>query len=135
MSLSLIKGALENKVISIIPNINTNYEGVNPNTPVSGVPYQSLYFMPATNEGSYINDKAYLARGIFQISLFYPFGVGTKDIMERVNLYLNAFAIGTQLVNQGVTVSISDTPDVVRIGQSGDRYVIHISIPFKSLIG
>lgn len=134
MSLSLIKGALENKVLSIIPNITTNYEGVNPAPIVAGVPYQSLYFMPASNDNQFINTADYLAIGIFQISLFYPFGVGTADVLARAKLYIDGFSMGTILVNQGVRVHITSTPDVARMGQVGDRYVVHVSINFKALL-
>jgi hypothetical protein len=133
MSLNLIKGALENKIISITPTISTAYEGVS-FTPVVGVPYQEVYFMPAINEAQYINDKGYFAKGIFQITLSYPFGVGTNDIMARAQLYVNAFSMGEVLMNQGQKVTISDAPDVVRLGQSGDRYKVAVSVNYKAFV-
>lgn len=131
MSLSLIKGALETQVASISPTISTEYENVL-FTPVAGTPYQSMYFMPAINERRHLNDAAYTAKGIFQITLFYPLNQGTSAVMTRAQLYVDNFPIGLILVNSTTKVIISDTPDVVRLGVVGDRYQVVISVSWKA---
>jgi hypothetical protein len=133
MSLSLIKGALENAIISVTPNIATEYENV-PFTPVAGTPYQSLYFMPSINIAEYINEKSYMARGIFQITLSYPSNKGTADVMARANLYMDKFHNGATFTNQGQKVQITGVPDVVRLGNDGDRYRVAVSVEWRCLV-
>lgn len=133
MSLSLIKGALENKIMSITPNIATAYENV-AFTPTAGVPYQELFFVPAINEAQYINEVTYKAKGIFQINLNYLVGVGTADVMARAKLYVDAFYVGLKMINQGQEVIISDTPDVRVLGKNGDRYIVVISVNWKAFL-
>jgi len=133
MSLVLIKNAFYTKISSINPKIATAYEG-KAYTPISNIPYQELYLLPADNNAPYLNEKTYLARGIFQITLKYPFGNYTDDVQNRAQLYIDNFLQGTKLTSGDITVTITDTPDTVTLGQDGDRYVIAVSIPWKSLI-
>ena len=133
MSNNLIKGAIEIKIASITPTISTAYENVT-FTPVSGEPYQVFNLLPAINEAMFINDVSYKSLGIFQITLHYPLNQGTADVMARADLYLNAFDIGTNLVNGAATVKITDTPDIRVLGVVGDRYVVAISVNYKSYL-
>jgi len=133
MSLLLIRNAFYTKISSINPKIATAYEG-KAYTPISGTPYQELYLLPADNNSPYLNDKTYLAVGIFQMTLKYPFGSYTDDTQNRAQLYIDNFLKGTNIISGNITITITNTPNIVPLGQDGDRYVMAVSIPWKSLI-
>ena len=126
-----IKQAFENKINSITPTIQTAYENVT-FTPTAGVPYQELYLIPATNDNIFIDGEGFISYGIFQITLKYPTGKGTKDISDRVKLYLDNFKSGDNLVQGGITTNILNTPKVVSLGTSGDRIIYAISINYQA---
>ena len=126
-----IKQAFENKINSITPTIQTAYENVT-FTPTAGVPYQELYLIPATNDNIFVSGDGFISYGIFQITLKYPTGKGTKDILDRVRLYLGNFKSGDNLVQDGITINILNTPKFVNLGMSGDRIIYAISINYQA---
>lgn len=126
-----IKTAFEIKLNSITPIIATAYENV-PFTPTSNVPYQELSLLPSYNDSEYINDKQYISYGLVQITLKYPTTKGSKDILDRVKLYMNNFVRGDTLTNGGISIKIRSTPVAVNLGTIGDRYVYAISINYKA---
>lgn len=127
-----IKQAFENKINSINPTIQTAYENVT-FTPTAGVPYQELYLIPSTNDNRNIDGSGFISYGIFQITLKYPTGKGTKAIMERIKLYLDNFVSGENLPEEnGITTNILNTPEVVNLGTSGDRIIYAISINYQA---
>ena len=126
-----VKIAFETKINSITPTIQTAYENVT-FTPTAGVPYQELYLIPATNDNIFIDGEGFVSYGIFQVNLKYPTGKGTKDILDRVKLYLDNFKSGDNLVQGGITTNILNTPKVVNLGTSGDRIIYAISINYQA---
>lgn len=126
-----IKQAFEEKINTITPLIATASEGAS-FSPTVGVPYQELYLIPATNDNIFVSGEGFISYGIFQITLKYPTGKGTKDILNRVKLYLDNFKSGDNLVQGGITTNILNTPKVVNLGTSGDRIIYVISINYQA---
>lgn len=126
-----IQNAFSIKLNSINPTIATVYENV-PFTPTSNVPYQELSLLPSYNDSEYINDKQYASYGLVQITLKYPTTKGSKDILDRVKLYMNNFVRGDTLSNGGISIKIRSTPVAVNLGTIGDRYIYAISINYKA---
>ena len=126
-----IENAFRIKLNTISPVIATAYENV-PFTPTSNVPYQELSLLPSYNDSEYINDKQYISYGLVQITLKYPTTKGSKDILDRVKLYMNNFVRGDTLTNGGISIKIRSTPVAVNLGTIGDRYVYAISINYKA---
>lgn len=126
-----IQNAFSIKLNSINPTIATAYENV-PFTPTSNVPYQELSLLPSYNDSEYINDKQYISYGLVQITLKYPTTKGSKDILDRVKLYMNNFVRGDTLTNGGISIKIRSTPVAVNLGTIGDRFVYAISINYKA---
>ena len=127
------KLAFEEAINAITPTIATAYENVS-FTPTINVPYQELYDIPSNNDHLFINSANYEALGVFQITLRYPSGKGTKDVSNRAELYVSSFPVGTKLTKDGVTVIVTDTPDVTHLGVNGDRYSVAVSINYKVYI-
>lgn len=126
-----IENAFRIKLNTISPVIATAYENV-PFTPTNNVPYQELSLLPSYNDSEYINDKQYISYGLVQITLKYPTTKGSKDILDRVKLYMNNFVRGDTLTNGGISIKIRSTPVAVNLGTIGDRYVYAISINYKA---
>lgn len=126
-----IKTAFEKKIATISPTIATAYESVS-FLPTTGVPYQELYLIPATNDNPFIDNSKYIAYGIFQITLKYPTNKGSKDILDRVKLYLDNFRSGDNLVQGGITINILNAPTVKNLGIDGDRLVYIVSINYQA---
>ena len=119
----------EAKLNTITPLLSTAFENA-PFSPVNNVPYQELFLIPAINDNIFIDNAGYLSYGIFQITLKYPTGKGTKDILDRVKLYLDNFKSGTILTKDGIETNIQGTPTVKNLGVVGDRICYAISINY-----
>ena len=126
--------AFEEAINAISPTIATAYENVS-FTPSSGVPYQELYDIPASNDHLFTNSSEFEGLGIFQITLKYPSGKGAKDVSNRAELYVSSFPVGTVLTRGTTKVHIIQTPKVNILGVDGDRYVVAVSINYKSYKG
>ena len=123
-----------NKINSIIPTIDTVLEGTTSYTPTAGKEYQELYYLPAINDSQNIDNPDYFNRGIFQITLKYPNKQGLSKILDKCDLYVNAFAKGTKFTFQGITIAITETPTLVNLGNESDRVVYAISINYKAYV-
>ena len=123
-----------NKINSITPTIDTVLEGTASYTPTAGKEYQELYYLPAINDSQNIDNPDYFNRGIFQITLKYPNKQGLSKILDRCDLYVNAFAKGTSFTFQGLTIATTETPTVVNLGNESDRVVYVVSINYKAYV-
>ena len=126
--------AFEEAINAISPTIATAYENVS-FTPSSGVPYQELYDIPASNEHLFIDNSEFEGLGIFQITLKYPSGAGMKTVSNRAELYVSSFPVGTKLTKNEEVITVLQTPKVNNLGVDGDRVIVAISINYKSIKG
>lgn len=126
-----IKQAIEIKLNSILPAIQTSYENT-PFAPTNGTAYQEVAILPAYNDNIFIDNSGYLSYGLVQILLKYPIGGGTKAILDRVKLYLDNFKSGSNLTKDGIEVNIQGTPSIKNLGVVGDRFVYAISINYMA---
>ena len=128
------KLAFEEAINAISPTIATAYENVS-FTPTINVPYQQLYDIPSSNNHLFIDNSEFEGLGIFQITLRYPSGKGTKDAFNRAELYVSSFPVGRKLTKNGDTITVLQTPQIDVLGVDGDRYVVAVSINYKSIKG
>lgn len=126
--------AFEEAINAINPTIATAYENVS-FTPTSGVPYQELYDIPASNNHLFIDNAEFEGLGIFQITLKYPSGAGMKAVSNRAELYVSSFPCGRKLTKNGDTITVLQTPKVNNLGVDGDRIVVAVSINYKQIKG
>jgi len=127
-----IKQSFETEIAAITPALDTGYEGVRYD-PIVGRPYQELYLLPALNDNIYIDGEGFVSYGIFQITLRYPTGTNaSKNILERIKLILDTFPSGSNLVKDGITTNIVNTPSVKNMGIVGDRLVYVVSINYQA---
>lgn len=126
--------AFEEAINAISPTIATAYENVS-FTPTINVPYQELYDIPASNDHLFINSSEFEGLGIFQITLRYPSGKGSKDAFNRAELYVSSFPCGRKLTKNGDIITVLQTPQIDVLGVDGDRYVVAVSINYKQYKG
>jgi len=129
MSIVSVRAALETKLNNMTPALATEWEDI-PFTPVTGVPYQQTWLLPATPDNPTMGDDFYREQGIFQITLMYPLQTGTAASAARAQLIRTAFKRGTSMVSGSVTVRIDRTPEVSPGRVDGDRWSIPVKIRY-----
>lgn len=127
-----IRTALENKLATITPLLATQLENTLPITTVAGTPYQSAVMLYGGTTDEAITNDWKKEIGIFQVTLFYPTGNGAKTCEDRARLIRDTFVNGMTLSHVNDTVKISKTPDIKVMGNLADRFVIVVSVYWKS---
>ncbi len=128
-----IRAGLTAHLNTITPLIATAYQGGKFDSTV-GVPYQEVYLLPAENENYAISEKSYLSKGVFQITLKYPFGVGTNDIESRCSLYVDSFYFNRKITKDGIDIYIDSTPKIVSLGKDSDRIVYAVTMNYTACV-
>lgn len=106
----------------------------NPIPPVDGGPHQEAFILPADNSGENLKNTTTLHKGIFQVNLCYPAGVGTSAVEQRALLLQNHFnAAGPKLEGAGIAVRITKKPSIARPMDRPGLYVVPVSIPYESI--
>jgi hypothetical protein len=98
----------------------TAWEGVH-FKPFAGAPYQRVNLLPATPENPSFGDSMVREIGIFQVTLYYPAGRGTGDVLARAQMIRSLFKRGAAFESGGVVVKILKTPAIVN-GHPVDEY-------------
>lgn len=125
-----IRSAFTAYLNTITPIIATAKEGVT-FSPVGGTPYQEIFILPALNDNYAISETSYLATGIFQINLYYPFGSGTKDIEERIALYMANFKVNQILTKDTLNIYLTSAPQYRNLGKQDDRQVYTFYVNYR----
>jgi hypothetical protein len=132
MSQISIRSALETKLATLTPKVSTQFENVT-FTPVTNVPYQSVYLLMNSPEDTTVADSVmYREKGIFQITLRYPLGNGTVAIMTQAEKIRTAFKIGTILTKDNRRVLCDKTPDIRVLPNEVDRFVVVVRVFFTA---
>jgi hypothetical protein len=127
MSIVSIRAALEVRLTSIAPSIQTAWENA-PFSPTAGVAYQSVFLMPAAPENPTFGDGFYREIGLLQVSLFYPLQAGPKAAADRAELIRTTFKRGTSMVSGTVTVRVARTPEIGQGRVDGDRWHVPVRV-------
>jgi len=133
MSQIKIRAALETALNSITPSIACAWENVSFTPPASSVPYQQAHMIfarPANIEAG----SSHQELGFMQIKLMYPENAGPATATARAELLRTTFRRAASFVNSGVTVSITDTPEITRGEPEDGRFVLVVKIRFRSFI-
>lgn len=94
--------------------------------------HQKSFMIPASNKSIGLQEKTTLHRGIFQVSLCYPTGIGAGAVEERAAALQLHFAAGTVLTAGGVKVRVKGKPSV-GAPISTSPYVVPVSIGYTSV--
>lgn len=129
MSQPTIRAVLESALASIKPAIDTAWQNV-PYTPVTGRPYQAAYLLPVAPENYSMGNDSRQERGIFQVSLFYPPGLGTAAAGARAEAIAALFHRGASFIKDGITVQIERTPEIADGRADDDRWMVPVKIRY-----
>jgi hypothetical protein len=133
MSTVSIRKALEVKLAAMSPNLATAYENLT-FTPVSGTPHQEVFLLPGQPDNSEMGAKNYLEVGLFQVNLCYPIGPGPAAAQARAELTKTHFKRGTTMLQDGISVLVTRTPQIAPAFRRDDRYIIPVSIYYQAHI-
>lgn len=123
-----VRAALETALAAMSPALSTAYENV-AFVPVADTPYQRAETMFARPDNREISAN-FLEQGIFQVTLCYPPNAGPAAAATRAELIRTAFKRSSSFASGGVTVTVSDTPEVKPAYVDGDRYCVPVCIRF-----
>jgi hypothetical protein len=76
----------------------------------------------------------YQEHGVFQVTLVYPVGIGVGAIAARAEVIRSAFKKGSTFVNSGLTVTISDTPELGNFAAVADSFSLPVKISYLAHI-
>ena len=131
MSYKTIQAALEKKLATISPAIATAYENL-PYTPTVGTPYQRVNLLPNATADRAISADVREYFGLFQVTLFYPAGNGRGLAQARADAIDAAFKPVQRLTESSTIVEITESAQVAGGYQDGDRWVVPITIRWRS---
>jgi len=131
MSIASVRTALESKLNAMTPAVAIAWNNLG-YTPVTGTPYQACYLLPAKPDNPTLGDGFYRMQGIFQISLFYPTGVGPQTADKRADLTAAAFKRGTTMTSGGIKVLVDEAPYIGQGRADGDRWMIPIRVRYSA---
>lgn len=133
MSLSKIYGAFIAKINTVVPLIDTAFENKD-YIPTTGKEYQEVYILPSSNNVPYINEASYEMEGLVQITLCYPINEGRSKCMDRANLYMGLFPVGTVLTIDSLKIRTKGVPQITNLGVDNGRYKIALRVGFICML-
>lgn len=108
----------------------TAWEGVT-FKPNAGVPAQRVNFVWATPENPSYGSAVTRESGFMQITLYYPNGYGTRDVLTRAQLIKSTFPRGASFTSEdGVVVHIDKTPNIMPYMPIDENFVLPVRVPF-----
>ena len=133
MSLNRIYTAFITKLNTLTPLIDTAYENKD-YVPIAEKEYQEVYILPSSNNVPYINETSYEMEGLVQITLCYPINEGRSKCMDRANLYMGLFPVGTVLTIDSLKIRIKGVPQITNLGVDSGRYKIALRVGFLAML-
>lgn len=133
MSLNKIYAAFITKINTITPQIPTAYENKKYD-PLIGVDYQEVFILPSSNNVPYINEISYEMEGFVQITLCYGYDEGRSKCMDRANIYMGLFPVGTVLTIDSLKIRIKGVPQITNLGVDSGRYKIALRVGFLAVL-
>lgn len=125
---AVIRSVLQNHLTEL-GRFNTAWEGVNNKVEL---PYQSVFLNISTSTTATISDRPLATEtGFLQVTLFYPFGKGTKTIEQKASEIRRHFQ-GLSKIDSNVQVVVHSPPQIGGAFLSEDRLALPITIYFTA---
>ena len=131
MTIAAIQAALESRLYGISPAISTAWQNVE-FAPVIGTPWQQVTLLVNTPVDHAVTLDVTEQRGVLQVTLYYPGGVGTATALARANAVATRFAPPQSLISGGTTVEILSTPQIGSGLALDGWWGIPITVPWRS---
>lgn len=127
--MKLIRKALEDRLKLIVPAMPIAFENAK-YTPVIGTAYQKAMLLPNDTDTPTLSQTRLIETGIFQVSVYVPFGGGTGLASDRAVLIRNHFPAGLVLTEATTKIRISKAPSIAGAIYDDVWYLVPVSIPF-----
>lgn len=129
-----IKAALETVLAGLSPALPTQWEGtpITPPTPASG--WLRTHLLPAVSKPAGLGSAAQtIHTGIFQVSVFWPAGVGTGAAVAVADAVAALFHRGSSASSGSTRVEFL-TPSIAPLIHATDDPWLHIpvSVPYRA---
>lgn len=98
--------------------------------PLNGVPYQKVNFVFSRPDNITMGDAFYRERGYMQICLYYPQKTGPVAAMSRAELIRKTYPRGASFSNNGFTVHIDRTAEILPGVPEDESYIVYVRVPF-----
>lgn len=133
MSDQAIRKAFEAALAAMAPPLPTVYQGQEPPRGFDATKaHQKCWLLPDANKSLGLAQNRTLQKGIFQVNLCYPSGIGASDADTRATALQTHFYAGRILEVDGVKVRVTGRPD--RHGPSSiSPYTVPVSIRYQSI--
>lgn len=128
-----VRQALEVALNALTPALESAWENT-AFVPKDGVPHQEVRMLPNVPDNTAIGGQYYREQGILQVELAYPLLKGSKDAQTRAEAIRTLFKRGTQLVKDGITVTIETTPAIGPGFVARDRWRVPVSVRYNAQI-
>lgn len=129
MSIPVACAALENK-LALMPAMPTAHENV-AFTPTQGVAYQRINHLINSPVDHAVTSDVTEFRGIMQVALAYPLGVGRGAAQTKAQAIVDHFKPPQSITSGIYIITIDKTPRISGAMIDGDRYVIPVSIEWR----
>ena len=133
MSLALIRKAMETRLAAAPGSLPTAYENTD-FTPVLALPYQRANLLPNDPDDRERGTRGYTERGLFQITLSYPYGKGSGAAGAYGNALRSHFKRGLTLVEGSLQIHVIHTPAVTPASIDEGRYVVAITVSWQCYV-
>jgi hypothetical protein len=132
MSQQLIRAALDTR-LSTLPGLPpVAWEGED-YAPVQGVTYAKVALLPRTPSNRTLTEQLQDNGGVYQIGLYFPRGTPTGTMDALAGTIQQHFAAGTSLSAGIIGVRIEGTPAIAAGFPTGDRWLVPVSIRYRSI--
>lgn len=111
----------------------TSFENVAFAPPLLSVPYQQAFTLFARPDNREMGSR-HQELGYMQVNLKYPLQAGTSAVGARAELFRTTFKRGNSFTSGGVTVNITDTPEISQGVSDGTMYSVPVKIRFVAQI-
>ena len=102
-------------------------------TPTPGTTYAKVDLMPRRPANPTLDERTQDNGGIYQIGLYFPRGTETGRMAALAGEIQTHFAAGTLLTAGIITVRIDGTPAIAAGFPTGDRWLVPVSIRYRSI--
>lgn len=133
MSMVLIRAALEQHLAALVPDLPTAVENTKFTPPTNGGPYQEAHVLPA-DPITPMDTLSFIEQGIFQVTLCYPLGAGSRDAADRAEAVRSHFARGTPLTAGGISVTITSVPSVAKGDPENGYWKVPVTIRWQAQV-
>ena len=134
MSVVLIKTALETALATVTPALATSYANDGFTPPVPTTAWQRVDVLFARPSNREMGDR-HFELGFMQVRLMYRIGAGTAAMATRQELIRTTFKKGATFASGGITVLITETPEITPGEVDGSFYSSLVKIRFNAQVG